>query len=96
VLTTQAIEIICDGGTVINSTFHRANADTEMPDEGDLRDDIQFDIENPREGDFWEITVANDGAGKCNEKLAEIAPASLPTDVSPTFTDSNFASISIS
>lgn len=93
---TTAISITCVGGTVIATTFSKANANTAMPNVGDSNSATQLDIKSPRLGDFWEVTITNDGAGDANERLAEAFAAELPTSGSPTFTDSNFDEVSIS
>ncbi len=93
---TVALTITCRGGSVISTTFNRANAHTHLPSAGNTDEDISFDIETPRLGDRWTRSLSNDEAGNFSTKLMKLWRISLPTDASPTFTDANASSISMS
>lgn len=92
---TVALDVTLKNGTRFQTTFHKANANTLLPNTNDEDDDITFDIETPRKGDRWTIALSSNDAGNYSTKLAQVRRVSLPVSGSSLFTDSNAASISI-
>lgn len=92
---TVALDVTLKNGTRFQTTFHKANANTLLPNTNDEDDDIAFDIETPRIGDRWTISLASNDAGNYSTELAQLRRVSLPTTGTYLFTDSNAAAISI-
>lgn len=92
---TVALDVTMKSGTRFQSTFDKAAANTALPNANDEDNDIAFDIETPRLGDRWTISLSSDDAGNYSTKLAQVRRVSLPVAGSSLLTDSNAASISI-
>lgn len=93
---TASISITTANGMVVAFTFHKANANTKLPSSGNTDSDITLDIKTPRIGDRWTLAVTNNKGGNFATKIAESYRASLNSDGSPTITDSDAASVSVS
>lgn len=83
--------------TVWAFTFNKANANTGLPSIGNS-DNLEVDGDFPETDDRFEIPATNDEAGLCATKIARIPRwrIALPSSATPTFTDANFASVSMS
>ena len=95
VLGTFAIDITLTNGTRFQSTFDRVAANVKLPATGNTDNDISFDIQTPRLGDRWTITVTNDEVGNYSTKIAKAWRTSLPVAGSSQWTEANAASIAV-
>lgn len=93
---TVALTITCRGGSVMSTTFSKANANTLLVAAGNTDDDITFDIETPRIGDRWTRSVTNDEVGNFSTKIAKLWRITLPTSGANLWTDALAASESFS
>lgn len=85
-------------GTVIAGSFDTGKANTDYPALNALSLQDTFDIRNPRQGDIFTKTVANNEAGNFQAKTARRYPFSFPSDVaaSAEYAQGKAASLSVS
>jgi hypothetical protein len=81
---TVAISMALNGGATFNTTIHKANADTKLPNKNDEDADLEFDLQIPREGDRWSFTISVVAGSRFNKWSKKRYGLAFPESGAPT------------
>lgn len=93
--TTAVTNFPLSTGTLVNFTFSMTNANTALPLVGNQLSTIAWNIQTPRIGDYWTVSVANARNGNFSWLVGSTWQWTPPTAGTTLWTDSLAAPVSV-